>query len=174
MAVYQNMNQFSQTPLKGEIAAIVNPSTISCQVDPNSANTLVAGDLVKLTQTAGNTILVDKAAASASKALGFVIYSPKVDKWTAGMALEIALTGSVIYLESASSISRGRSVEFVVSGSLVRATAGTNPPVGTALDQVVGAGQLLRVLVAIEPTESESSSSSCRSSSSSSSSSTSV
>ena len=169
MSVVQNMNQFSQTPLKGDLAAVVSPSTLSAQVDATSMNTIVAGELVKLSTATGNSILVDSGAANTQNPLGFAIYSPKKDKFTSGNALEVALSGSVIWLEAASYISRGRSLEYVASGAKVRASEGSNPVIGIALDNA-SAGQLIRVLVSIEayPSQSSSSSSSCSSSSSSS------
>ena len=171
MALYQNMNQFAQSPLKGDLAKIVNPSTISAQVDIGAASALVAGTMVKLTTSTGHTILVDTAAATTQNPLGFVIYSPKKDSWTGGDALEIAMNGSVIYLEAAEAISRGRSLEYVASGAKVRASRGSNPVIGIALDNATATGGLIRVLVDIETYPSQSSSSSSRSSSSSSSSS---
>jgi len=144
MSVYQNMNQIEQTAIKGSIAAIVNPVTLSAQVDPASVDTIVAGDAVKLSTAVGNTILVDKCAATDAP-IGYVIYNPKKDSFIAGNALEIALPSSIIYLESSGTVTRGDEVEFVVSGSKVMTSAGVNPISGTALDTATNG--LVRVLV---------------------------
>lgn len=173
MSVYQNLNQLAETPVKGMLAGIVNPATISAQIYDGSTNTLVAGDLVDFVAVKGNMIIVDKAVGGSTGSLGFVVYSPKKNKYTAGDAIEVAMSNSVIYLESAGAIQRGHPVEFVATGSLVKSALWVNPCVGRALDIATAANQLVRVLVGLEPTESESSSSSsssCRSSSSSSSS----
>lgn len=145
MSVFQNMNQFGQTPLKGLVAAIINPDTLSVRVDPNSVATLVPGDAVVLTTTAGNEILVDKALAS-QIAFGIVIYQVKIDKFKANDLMEIALNSSVIYVEASGTITRNQYVEFVAATSTMIASSGTNPVVGLALDSATS-GNLFRILV---------------------------
>lgn len=169
MSIYQNMNQFAQTQIKGTIAAIVNPVTLSVQIDPASQSTLYAGSAVKLQGGASNQILVDLAAATDST-FGFIIYNPKKDIFVAGDVVEIALANSVIVLEAYASITRGNNLEFYPTGNRVKQNAGVNPICGQALDNAAGTGSLLRVLVrTVAEYSSSSSSSSCRSSSSSSS-----
>lgn len=170
MTVYQNMNQFAQTPIKGSIAAIVNPTTLSVQIDINSGSTLYAGSAVKLVAGTANTILVDLAIAT-DTIFGFIIYNPKKGSFTAGDTVEIALPNSVIYLESYGAFNRGQNLEYYATGTRVTVSAGTNPIVGTALDTSTASGQLVRVYVrTVAEFSSSSSSSSCKSSSSSSSS----
>lgn len=169
MSIKTFMNQLIQTPIKGSISHIVNPVTLSVQIDPNSVSTLQAGDAVRLTQTTGQTILVDVCAATQDP-YGYLIYAVKKNIFTAGDPVEIALTNSVIYLESAGLIRRGDLLEWSPAGHQVAVWGKSNPTSGLALDKVSSAGQLLRVKV-IEATDTEissSSSSSCRSSSSSS------
>lgn len=170
MTVYQNMNQFSQGPVKGQISATPNPVTLSAQINPNSSDTLVPGSAVKLTAgVSGETILVDLCSAT-DVPWGYVIWSPKKSSFTAGNEVEVALPNSVITLESDAAIGRGNQVEFVPTGNRVKIAAGTNPISGICLDIATAAGQLVRVQIK-ESLFYSSSSSSCRSSSSSSSSS---
>lgn len=171
MSVSLNMNQFAQTPIKGNIAAIVNPVTISCQIDTGSSASasapILAGDAVRLTNATGNTIVVDSCANTLAP-FGYVIYSPKKDKFVAGDPIEVALAGSVIYLESNGAIARGKLLEWVLATHQVKVWAGANATSGLALDKASGTGVLLRVQV-LQPKDTEfSSSSSSRSSSSSS------
>jgi len=144
MSVFQNMNQFGQTPLKGNVSAIVNPDTISVRVDPNSTNTLVPGDVVVLTTTSGNEILVDKASAT-QIGFGFVIYQVKKDKFVANDLMEIALGGTIMWVEASGTVTRNQFVEYVSSTSTVIASAGTNPICGLALDSTT-TGNLFRII----------------------------
>ena len=145
MAVYQNMNQFAQTALKGSVAMNTNPTTVSVQLSPVSVATVVAGDVVALATDVARTIVVDKALVS-SEAYGVVLYTPKKNSYTAGDQMEVAAAGSIVYMEAGDSITRGGLVEFYPSGSSVKAAAGTNVVVGVALDSAT-VGQLLRVQV---------------------------
>ena len=165
------LNQLQETPVKAGLSAITNASTLSAQIDPASTATIVAGDLVKFTHSDGNTIVVDKAAATDQNPLGFVLYSVKKNSYKPGDAIEVALPGSVLWLESYGVIERGYPVEYRASGSRVTRCVGSNEMVGQALDNATATGQLIRVLVLIQALHSFSSSSVSSSSRSSSSSS---
>lgn len=165
----QQLNQFGQKPLKGVVAAVPNPVTLSVVLDPASSNTLYAGDGVKLQSGASPSIMVDLAAAT-DPVFGYVIRNIKKASYSAGDALEIALANSVIVLEAYGQINRGQNIEWYATGHQVKAHAGVNPISGTILDQSLATGDLVRVLVrSVAEYSSSSSSSSCRSSSSSSS-----
>lgn len=143
MSVYQNMNQFAQTPLKGSAALNTVANTVSVQVDPASVATIVAGDAVKLVDKVSTTIIVNKCA-NTDAVFGYVLYTPKKAQFVAGDAMEVAIAGSILYLEASGSIARGANIEFVASTSTVVTAAGTNPVSGVALDKV-SSGQLVRV-----------------------------
>jgi len=172
MTTYQNMNQFSQQPIKGAVSAVPNPTVIPCQIDPNSEDTFYPGTGVRLVAGTGKTVLVVKAAATEEK-FGFVVWNPKKSSFTAGDAVEVAMPGSVMYMEAAAAFNRGQSLEQVVTGDKVQAvSAAANDRIGLALDTAAAAGDLVRVYlrgVFQYSSSSCSSSSSCRSSSSSSS-----
>lgn len=164
----QNMNQFSQGTVKGQVMGIPTPATLSAQVT-TGGTTVYPGYAVKLVDGVANTILVNAAAAT-DDIFGFVVFNPKKSSFAALDALEVALPGTVIILEAGASIARGQTIEYVASGGKVTGYAGTNTPCGVALDKATASGQLIRVLVRVEAEySSSSSSSSCRSSSSSSS-----
>lgn len=138
MGQSQNLNQFQQAPILGDTATKVNLNTLSVQIDPNSTKTLLAGDAVYMTTTDGSTILVDKCAATQAP-FGFILYSIKVDQFTAGDAVEIGLFGQIMYAEADGTIVRGNLLEYVPSsvlatGPRMLASAGVNPISGLALD----------------------------------------
>lgn len=171
MTVYQNQNQITQGANKGDLSAIPNPSTISCNITTASASTFYAGTAVVLIAGTANAILVDKATAT-SQIFGFVIRNPRKPSHTAGGKVEVALPGSVMNMESGASFNRGQLVEYSAANDQVIAYAGVNTAIGVALDNATAANQLVRVLIrTVIDYSSSSSSSSCRSSSSSSSSS---
>lgn len=171
MTQVQNLNQFQQGPIKGDVSAVPNPTTLPVQISKDSSETFYPGTAVKLIAGQANTILVEKAAATEA-IFGFVIFSPKKNSWTAGQAAEVALPGSVMYMESSAAFNRGQLLEQVATGDKVKAWAGSNTVCGLALDTAGGVDQLVRVLVrTVSIFSSSSSSSSSRSSSSSSSSS---
>jgi hypothetical protein len=162
----QSLNQFGMKPLKGTVAASPNPTTLSVQVQPNSTETIYAGDAVRLYGGTSATILVDFCSAVSDQVIGFVIRNIKKASFTAGDALEIAMEQSVILLEAYGSINRGQKVEWYPTGHQVKACAGVNSAVGTALDVASATGDLIRVMVAQTDAYSSSSSSCCSSSSS--------
>ena len=172
MAQQQNMNQFTQTAIKGRLSHNPAPNVISCQITTASSNTFYGGTAVKLIAGTANTILIEKSAATEA-IFGFVIFNPKKPSGnTAGQTVEVALPGSIMEMESSAAINRGQLVEQVATGDKVAAYAGVNTTVGVALDTATAANQLVRVLIrTVAEYSSSSSSSSCRSSSSSSSSS---
>lgn len=141
---FQRMNQFAQTPLKGQVADILNPLTLSVQLDPASVETVIVGDAVKLVNVTGKQIMVEKCSAS-DVPFGYVVYTPKKESFTAGMTFEIGGAFSIVYLEASGSISRGGYVEYVVSGAKVQAQS-ANPVSGLALDNA-SSGDLLRVMI---------------------------
>lgn len=147
MSVFQNMNQFNQTPIKGAVAGNMSPSTVSCQIVSTSTNTLVPGDYVKIVDGTASSILVDKAAAT-DVPFGAVVFSPKKDSFVAGDILEVVGALGIMFMESQAAIARGASLEFVPTGTLVKTNAGVNPICGQALDKATGANQVIRVLIA--------------------------
>lgn len=140
------INQFSQTPLKGAVAALLNDTTISAQIDPASIATLYAGSRVKLTTAVGSTILIDKCA-NADEGIGFIPYTPKKDTFVAGDPVEICLSFSILWMEASGAVARGEQLEGVATGDKVKTNAG-NPVCGIALDNASD-GDIFRVLVLV-------------------------
>jgi hypothetical protein len=147
---YQNLNQFAQLPILGDTATKVNLNTLSVQIDPNSINTLLPGDAVYMTATAGTTILVDKCSATVAP-FGYVLYNLKTDTFIAGDAVEIGVAGQIMYALAAGTITRGNNLEYDPSASLITgpqmlASGGVNPISALALDNAT-TGNLFRMIV---------------------------
>lgn len=133
------MNQFSQTPLKGAIAALLNPTTMSVQLDPASGEDFIqTGAGVKLVDATGSQIIVDKAAAD-DVAFGYVIYTPKTQKFYPGDTFEIGCAFTVMWVEASGTVSRGDQLEYVPTGDKMKTNAG-NAVSGLALDNAANGG----------------------------------
>lgn len=150
MGQTMQLNQFSQAPILGDTATKVNLNTLSVQVDPNSANTILPGDAVHMTSTDGNTILVDKCSATVAP-FGFALYSLKLDEFTAGDAMEIGLFGQIIYAQADGVIARGNNLEYepsavLATGPRMKVNAGVNPISALALDNAADA-DIFRMMI---------------------------
>ena len=144
----QNINQFSQTPLLGQLDLEFAGSVIAAQVDAAQATALVAGQPVKLATTRGGLPKVISLAANTDQAFGFVAYNLKDQSFAAQANLEVAMFGTVMWMNSGGAITRGASVEVVQStpGNVI-ASGGTNPVVGFALDGAAASNALIRVFI---------------------------
>lgn len=139
------MNQFSQTPLKGAIAALLNPTTLSVQLDPASNETYISvGAGVKLVSATGDQIIVDKAAAT-DVIFGFVIYTPKTQKFYPGDTFEVGGSFSVMWAEASGTVTRGDQLEYVATGDKMKTNTG-NPVCALALDNAAS-GALFRAFI---------------------------
>lgn len=144
------MNQFNQTPIKGNSGTKVNLNTLSVVIDPNSTNTLLPGDAVIMTSSTGNVIYVDKCLVT-QVPFGYVFYAMKTEKFTANMATTIGLSGTIMFGEAGGAIIRGNSLEYVpnatVTGPQMIASGGINPISAVALDNASGSGSIFRFIV---------------------------
>ena len=153
MAQYQNMNQTAQTTIKGRVANIPNPATISCQVVGTNTIQLYPGSAVYLVAGTANMIQVDKASPT-QNIFGFVIWNPKKPNgWGPNEKVEIALPGSVMEMEAYTSFNRGSILYQITTGDdadmVTNSSAGGATPIGIALDQPTGVDQLCRVYIQI-------------------------
>lgn len=150
MSQTQNLNSFAMSAIKGMIDSAFSSNVFPCYVDTGSTNTLLPGDAVKLTTTAGSVLMIDKCAAG-DIAIGYVIYNYRQESFTKGMAIDIAFGGTVMIGEASGSISRGNDLEYVPNASLtigpkMLLSAGSNPVSGMAFDNATD-GQMFRFYV---------------------------
>lgn len=144
-----NINQFAQTPVKGQLDLSVGvKQVISVQVDVSSAGGLVDGQAVKLVDVKGGIPNVVECAADSDDVFGFIVYDIKDKAFNAGDKVEIAFArGSVMYMEASAAIVPYAKVAIVISGQkVVTATTG-QMIIGYAIDKATASGELIRVMI---------------------------
>ena len=144
----QLQNQFSQSVEKGQLDLKIPSVVLSCMVDSAAPAELVAGDIVKLVDSAGGVPKILKITADTDAVFGMVISSFKDASYPALSNVEIvAFRGGVAYMQSSAAIARGANVMPVVSGSKVATATTGKRIVGYALDKATAANQIIRVVV---------------------------
>ena len=142
-----NPNQFAMETVQGQSDLGFHGSVITAEVSASQATALVAGQAVKLEDSAGGLPKVLSLAASSEAAFGVVLRNLKDSTFPANARVEIALEGSVVYMTAAAAIARGAKVEFVQASNKVTTAAGTNPVLGFALDKAAADTDLIRVYI---------------------------
>lgn len=152
----QNMNQFTQTPVVGDIdlATTDRANVFTCRFIDASATagtTLVPGEGVNLvdlgaSDSAGPPI-VDERAANTDAIFGINIYKTEKNAAESGDRVQIARAGSVIFMNAGAAIARGASVELVLAtpGNVITQSTGTT--LGLCLDKATAANDLVRILI---------------------------
>jgi hypothetical protein len=144
----QDINQQSLTSEKGMLDLAPNDNLFSCRIDPASVSTLtnLNGAAFKLLDVAGQTLVVDLAAADDPNILGFLPFEVKKNSYVAGDFIRLAATQCIMIMEASAAIARGASVEIEPTGIKV-ATLTTGTLVGVALDKAASNGDLIRVAI---------------------------
>lgn len=145
----QVLNQFAQSPVLGMADLKLNTQTISCQIDSTEAGELVAGQMVKIVDSAGGVPKVVAADDDTDANFGFIAYDVKDKKFVANDKVEVFTGyGNVMYLLSTEAIARQDILTSAVAtvGGVAVAAAGERI-VGWALDKAAGSGELIRVMV---------------------------
>lgn len=151
--IKQNMNQFSQTPILGQVDLIPAPDVVSAQVLPTSTLTsLQQGDPVKLVTGNSNAILVDKQTGPTDAAVfGIIPYNARKNLYVKGDLIDVVCSGTM-YMLSSAAVVRGTTVAITSSTTttdpLVTTDATTAHFItGIALDEASAANQLIRVQI---------------------------
>lgn len=142
----QILDQFAVTPLK----AVVRNADKGQRYDVQNlgAADLVPGDVVKLKDVAGDTIAVEKIAATTDLPFGMVEYeSAKGNLYHTKDMLTIASDYSIITCEASNAIAVGTKVMAVIEGQKVATATNPNYAIGTALDKAAADGDIIRVLL---------------------------
>lgn len=145
-----NINQFGQTTVQGQIDLQFNSSVVSAAVSDSQGTALVAGQAVKLENSAGGVPKVLALTSNTDTAFGIVLRNLKDKTFPAKALVEIGLNDTVVYLTGNTTspvIARGAAVEFDYVTNTVLAWAGINPIIGYAYDSFAAAGDLGRVLL---------------------------
>lgn len=139
-------NQFALSELVGTTDLRFNGDTISVQVDASQATALVAGEAVKVVDSADGVPKVVAISAITDEVFGFVNFDIKSKSFPAGSRCEISQAGNVMYLYATAAIARGARVYSALSTKGgVQPTVSTANYVGYAIDKASTAGQLIRV-----------------------------
>jgi hypothetical protein len=154
MSQNQNLNQFSQLPVKGQLdLAIMGSGVITGVVSASQATALVPGQKVTIDTAADIRTPSFIAAAYNASAIGTVIYTtrkaPSAYAAATGEAIEVALLlGNCVvqYMEAAAAIAAGARVEST-TGNVVSTYGTSNKALGYALDGASAAGKLIRVIM---------------------------
>lgn len=147
-APVQSQNQFSQSPIIGMLDLKFNYDTISAEVDASQSGVLLAGQAVKIVDSAYGIPKVVACAANSDQVFGFINFDIKSASYAAGDKLELSQAGNVIYLISVGAIARGAQVQndLTYVGGVKTITGSSGAAiVGYAYDKASGDGQLLRV-----------------------------
>lgn len=149
----QNMNQFGQTPILGQVDLIPSPDVVSAQVNPASVLTsLQQGDPVKLITGTSGAILVDKQTGPTDASVfGVIPYSARKNLYVKGDMIEVVRAG-YMYMRSSAAVVRGTKVAITVSTTTTDPLVTTDATsghfiTGIAIDEASAADQLIRVLI---------------------------
>ena len=141
------LSAFNYEASKGTLApAFGTESSFQCRVSTTESAALVAGQAVKLVDTAGADIIVTAVTAAGDSVFGFVPYGYTKEEYAAGDTIKISTQGNTMLLEASAAVARGASVEVVPTGAKV-ATASSGTVVGVALDKAAADGDLIRVAI---------------------------
>lgn len=153
----QNMNQFAQTPVVGELdlQSNPNPSVFTCLFKDKSetaSTTLVPGEGAKLIDLDTDDIvgvnpIVDERALVSDPIFGAKVFSTKKNAAVDGEIVQIAGEGAVMFMNSDAAILRGAKVELVLGTPGNVKTYSSGSEFGTALDKVGAADKIVRVLI---------------------------
>lgn len=144
----QSLNQFKLSTEKGTLDQAINFNIFSCKINSASVADFSNSNAVavKLSDVAGDGIIVDKATSASDSIFGFLVYSTKTNSPAAGDYVRVASTSSVMNMEASAAVARGADLEISLTGNKV-ATQSTGTSIGTALDKASADGDLLRVLI---------------------------
>lgn len=143
----QYSNQFALTTEQGQLDLQASQNVLTCQVSSSESTSIVAGQPVKLEDSAGGLPKVLALTGATSKTFGFVVRNLKDATREANETLEVAIAGSIMYMTAGAAIARGAKLEVVYTTNKVITSAGTNPVVGYALDKAAADGDIIRVII---------------------------
>lgn len=143
----QNLNQFAQSPERGQIAMQGGEGFIlSAQIASTVNTPVLAGDLLEIVGTSKDVIQVQPV--SSGVALGYVVWSPIKTEFKAQDMVEIVITGGIVRQVASAAIVAGANVTYTAdTGKVVTATTGESATAvnGVALDAASADGDLIRV-----------------------------
>ena len=155
----QELNQFSQTPVKGDLDLRVNPNVVSGRIDSaydSDANGKIpAGMPLKLKDVVSGVPVVQPVVNNTDVVFGFAVRNHKDKSFDANDELEIARSECVMYMESGAALAPGAKVQVDPDGgagtgkdaTAVEALGNSTEEIGFVLDKATGAEELIRVVI---------------------------
>lgn len=143
-----NQNQFDMSVVQGMMSLLQAHNVISAQIGSAEAGSLVAGQSVKIVDTAGKIPQVIACASDSDETFGFIVYDVKSRVFVAGDRCEIS-TGfnDVMYMTAGAAIAvSAKLMPVIASKKVITATSG-KPIACLALDKAAADGDLIRVTV---------------------------
>jgi hypothetical protein len=140
-------NQFGILNTKGALTLAQNFNIVDCIVYASESGTLVPGQAVKLVDVAASAIIVQAIAANTDAVFGFVCDNFKVNEFTAGQAIKIAIKDCVMLMEAGAAIARGATLMPVVTGQKVVTQTSGKTAIGITFDKAAASGDLVRVYI---------------------------
>jgi len=138
MANTISINQFAQTPVRGQVESEQNVLTLTMQVSANQATALKAGDLVTLdtavTKGPGQPLQI--IAQGTAVGIGVIVHSAKKDSFSAGDMVEVLVWGVIWLLNTAVAIAPMAAVEDNGSGLVQAYASASQKKIGIAVDYV--------------------------------------
>lgn len=151
--IKQNMNQFAQTPILGQVDLVPGIDVVSAQILPTSvAAWIQQGQAMKLVTGSSNAILVDvQTGPTDAMVFGVIPYNARKNIYLKGDFVELVCAGTM-YMLSSAAIVRGTTVAItagtITTDPLVTTDATTLHFItGIALDEASGANILIRVQI---------------------------
>ncbi len=152
----QDINQFGQTTEQGVQDMTVPGNVVSVQISPSESGSLIAGQAVKIEDSANGIPRVLALTADTDVPFGILLYNGKNSAFTASQRAEVGLGQTVVYMTAGGAIPRGSDVEYVRGTNRVIAAAGVNPVIGFAFDKAAANGDLIRVYLRDYPNRASS------------------
>lgn len=143
-------NQFAMSEFLGVLDLRFNPNTVSVQIDDSQVGDLIGGQAVKIVDVADGVPKVIGCSANSDGCIGFLNFSQKDRKFSAGDFAEMSMDGNCMYLWATGPISRYGRVQLDVSTKGgVAALVGSSGAsiVGYAYDKASAGGQLIRIMI---------------------------
>lgn len=142
-----NQNQFSITPVKGQMDLQFNPAVIT-GIMGAAQTAVVPGTCVKMVDNASGAPTFIAITDDSDDVAGVVVYDVKQATFSTGDRVQVAaMRDNVVIMEASEAIARNAKVMGVVTGSKVANATTSNMIIGRAFDKATAAGDLIRVYI---------------------------
>lgn len=147
----QNINQFAQAPVDGQLDLSFIGPIVSARVSNSQAVALIAGQAVKGDNAAPGTSFdgpppLLSLGSNGEPCIGFVVRNVKDASYPANARLELAMDGACMYKTANGAITRFNPVEYDIATNKIGPWGGINQICGYAYDAAINNGDLIRII----------------------------